>query len=136
MARRPRCRARPGDRHPRVDGRNSPDIGRWNLDGTSPIARRLVQWYDYVRYGPPHARRSTDERGATSDGFSLAILERATGELLIELPENTDAQMLDDDQLATLAPDDGLAVLDIASGATGTAIAIPPRLPARARPQR
>ncbi len=97
-------------------GRNVASIGRWVVDGTGPIIRRITTSDDFAQYSP-------DGRwivmGKPSDsipnGFVLSIWDAKDHRQLFALPDNVDAQWVDAGHLGALIDDGHLRVIDVAT---------------------
>ena len=106
-----------GERYLVALGRNSPFIGRWQIDGSGPITRNIAAGYDFAAYGPDGDRLLLFAGSDAPPGFIASISEEGGEPRGLELPPNAvDVAWIDASTVGVGLDDGRVRVTDVHSG--------------------
>jgi WD40 repeat protein len=106
-------------------GNNSASIGRWRVDGSGPISRKIAPGHDYARYSPNGQWMLLEvPPNDRTDGYTPSLWNASTDQQIAELPTHSVAMAvwLGDGRLATLSEGGRLHVVNPQTGVASDAV--------------
>jgi WD40 repeat protein len=98
-------------------GRNTPSIGRWRVDGTGPIMRRVAAGQDQAWYSPDGRSMITLAPSDNPAGFTASIWDQSTDRRIAVLTADTaDTDWIDSDRIASVAANGAVRAVDARTG--------------------